>query len=52
MDYEPQIGPINAFLDGKIQYYKEVAKGMPSSADGQDNQLDELFRMSLKEAWG
>ncbi|WP_339158644.1 nucleotidyltransferase domain-containing protein [Paenibacillus sp. FSL W8-0186] len=51
MDYEPQIGPINAFLDQKIQYYREVAKGKSSSADGQNTQLDELFRKLLKETW-
>ncbi|WP_110934098.1 nucleotidyltransferase domain-containing protein [Paenibacillus bouchesdurhonensis] len=52
MDYEPQIRPINAFLDEKIQHYKQAAKGMPSSANEQDRQLDELFRTLIKEAGG
>ncbi|AZK48653.1 nucleotidyltransferase domain-containing protein [Paenibacillus lentus] len=52
MDFEPRIGPINTYLDEKIQYYKQAAKRMPTSTDGQDRQLDELFRSLLKEAWG
>ncbi|WP_055109427.1 nucleotidyltransferase domain-containing protein [Paenibacillus ihumii] len=52
MDLEPQIRPINAFLEEKLQYYKQAAKGMPASADGQDHQLDELFRSMLREVWG
>ncbi|MNJ62182.1 putative nucleotidyltransferase [compost metagenome] len=52
MDYEPRISPINEFLDERIRYYKQAVKDMSASASGQDQQLDELFRVVLQEVWG
>ncbi|WP_422661376.1 nucleotidyltransferase domain-containing protein [Paenibacillus sp. EC2-1] len=51
LDYEPRINPINEFLETKIPYYEQIAHGL-RDADGRLNdQLDDLFRTSLKEVW-
>lgn len=52
MDYEPRINPINEYLGAKIEYFERVASGMQTSNEGQDQQLDDLFRSVLKEVWG
>lgn len=52
MDFEPRINPISDFLEERIEYYEQMASGMPSSGGVQDQRLDDLFRTVLKEVWG
>ncbi|MBD2871897.1 nucleotidyltransferase domain-containing protein [Paenibacillus arenilitoris] len=52
MDYEPRINPINVFLEERIAYYDRTASGMQAADGGQDQRLDDVFRLVLREVWG
>ncbi|MFD2661872.1 nucleotidyltransferase domain-containing protein [Paenibacillus thailandensis] len=52
MDYEPRINPINDYLEQKIAYFERTAPRMQAADGMQDERLDALFCLSLKEVWG
>lgn len=49
---EPRIQQLNHYLETQITYYEQAAKGLHSAEGLADEQLDELFRHALLEAWG
>lgn len=51
MDNEPRINLINDFLDQRIPYYEQIAAGMKTNDGVQGQQLDDLFRTVLRDAW-
>ncbi|OPA74292.1 hypothetical protein BVG16_24510 [Paenibacillus selenitireducens] len=51
LDYEPQIHPINAYLEEKIGYFEKTATEMKAAEGVFDEQLDALFRAALTEVW-
>ncbi|RAP75568.1 nucleotidyltransferase domain-containing protein [Paenibacillus montanisoli] len=52
LDYEPQITIINAFVEKQLAELEHEAPSVPNAPSTQDEQLDRLFRMAIKEAWG
>ena len=51
LDYEPQIHAIDQFLRESIAYYEQNASAMKTAKPIPPDQLDELFRATLQEAW-
>ncbi|MCM3629362.1 nucleotidyltransferase domain-containing protein [Paenibacillus glycanilyticus] len=49
---EPRIGLLNDYLEERIDYFEQAAKQLDAAAGVADEQLDELFRDALLEAWG
>lgn len=49
---EPRIGLLNDYLEERIGYFEQAAKQLDAAAGVADEQLDELFRDALLEAWG
>ncbi|AFC33328.1 YcgL [Paenibacillus mucilaginosus 3016] len=52
LDYEPKVGPINAYLEEQIAYFEQAAVLQPSGGGSKDVGLDALFRGALREVWG
>ncbi|MFC4778190.1 nucleotidyltransferase domain-containing protein [Paenibacillus sp. GCM10023252] len=52
LDYEPRIHPINDYLEERLSYYEREASRMLTAEGTPDDQLDELFRSTLREVWG
>lgn len=48
---EQKIDIINEFLENKIHYYHEYVKQLKDVGNGNIEQLDQLFRETLQEAW-
>lgn len=52
LDYEPRLGPINDYLEERLQELEKSAAAM-RAADGMlADRLDTLFRSALREVWG
>ncbi|SEU27995.1 nucleotidyltransferase domain-containing protein [Paenibacillus sp. NFR01] len=52
MDLEARMNPINDYLEERIGYYERTAASLQAAPAGDpDEQLDDLFRNVLKEAW-
>lgn len=49
---EPRIGRLNDYLERQIAYFGQAANGLETAKGLADEQLDELFRDALLEAWG
>ncbi|MGO4107656.1 nucleotidyltransferase domain-containing protein [Paenibacillus sp. YAF4_2] len=52
LSMEPRIEQLNDYLEAQITYYEQAAKALHSAEGLADEQLDELFRHALLEAWG
>lgn len=53
MDYESRMNPINEYLEKQIAYFEQAAPAIHTTDRiVPDEQLDDLFRSALKEAWG
>lgn len=52
LNYEPRLHPINNYLEDRITHFEQIALSLKQAEGAQDGQLDELFRMALKEVWG
>ncbi|MFB5676297.1 nucleotidyltransferase domain-containing protein [Paenibacillus terreus] len=51
LDLEPQLKPLNAFIQERIAYYEQTAPSLRQAEDAYDQQLDKLFRSALQEVW-
>lgn len=51
LDYEPQLKPINAYLEARLQELERVAASQAAADAKLDDRLDELFRETLRDAW-
>ena len=51
LDYEPRIDPFNNSVAERLDYYERTASGVSATVFEQDEELDELFRAALTEAW-
>ncbi|WP_010277957.1 nucleotidyltransferase domain-containing protein [Paenibacillus senegalensis] len=51
LDYEPRVDCINEFVEERIAYFEKHASAMETAEGNQDQQLDELFRSVVREAW-
>ena len=51
MDHEPQIQVLNAFLEQKIQYYREYVKAHGPRLMPDTHKLNQLVKDTLAEAW-
>ncbi|MFD0679634.1 MULTISPECIES: nucleotidyltransferase domain-containing protein [unclassified Paenibacillus] len=50
-DLEPRVNRVNYFLEKQIASIEEVANQAPTGAEKQEDVLDDLFRMALREVW-
>lgn len=51
LSLEPRINLINTFLESEIYQLEAYAKGLQKNSEDPTEQLNELFRFSLKEVW-
>ncbi|PGS48689.1 nucleotidyltransferase domain-containing protein [Bacillus sp. AFS041924] len=51
LDLEPRKNVLNAFIENKIQFFEEYAKGITESNKVNIEELNELFRSTLKHSW-
>lgn len=51
LSLEPRINLINTFLEREIYQLEAYAKGLEKNLQDPTEQLNELFRLSLKEVW-
>ncbi|OCA82427.1 hypothetical protein A8F94_21225 [Bacillus sp. FJAT-27225] len=51
LDLEPRVNIINQFLDKEIHYLAEFARTVDTTVQDPTEQLDQLFRETLEEAW-
>ncbi|WP_425452322.1 nucleotidyltransferase domain-containing protein [Paenibacillus sambharensis] len=51
LDDGPRLPYIHQFIEEKIQHFEQAAAQLPAGQPVQDEQLDELFRETLREAW-
>lgn len=51
MTLEPRINLINEYLEREMQQLETYAKGLERNLIDPTEQLDQLFRYTLKEVW-
>lgn len=51
LDYEPQLKPINAYLEARLSELEDALSAQPAADGKLDDRLDGLFRAALREAW-
>ncbi|MFC4100783.1 nucleotidyltransferase domain-containing protein [Paenibacillus xanthanilyticus] len=52
LDRGPQIAALNGYLEERIAHFERSAVRVPVAGGGQSDCLSELFRRTLREAWG
>lgn len=52
LDYEPRLGPINDYLEERLQELERVVGSQPPAGVKLDDRLDGMFRSALQEVWG